>query len=276
MRRASLRYIDRGIAVFPVSATDKRPLVKDWPNVATLDPAQARAWWRKWPEANLGALCSWFFAVDVDPRNGGDHELATLLEQHGPFPTTWEQRSARGGSHYLFRHHQALESVPLGRFTDGIDIKGNAKHYILAAPSHTKHGPYRWIRGPRDCEIADAPEWLVRLIVEAKRVPEPEQTSVPHTIGGEHAVDRISRARAYARTLHPAIEGSNGSRATFVAAAKVARGFALSESEAFAVLASEWNPHCSPPWKEHDLRRQVARALTISTYPFGGLLEGRS
>lgn len=270
MLRAAERYIDRGIAVFPVGA-DKIPLIKSWPTMATLDPAQARDWWRKWDTANIGLLCSWFFAVDIDPRNGGDRTLVDLVNTHGPLPVTWEQQSGSRGTHYLYRHHPALEAIPLGSLDGGIDIKGAGRHYILGAPSRSSKGPYRWVRGPRDCEIADAPEWLISLIVATKRLPEPAPAP---PMQGDHS-SRLERARRYARTLDPAIEGSNGSRATFVAAAKIARGFGLSEAEAYAVLATEWNPHCSPPWREQDLRRQVARAAQVSTFPVGGLLENR-
>lgn len=272
LTHAALRYAAAGIPVFPVSP-NKVPWISCWPFRAELDPGQIRAWWRRWPDANIGLLCSWFWALDVDPRNGGDRTLIELVAAHGPLPITWEQLTGSGGTHYLFRHHRALESVPLGSLKQhpGLDIKGNSKHYVLGAPSRSKAGEYRWIRSPRDCEIADAPGWLLRLIVAAKRVPTPAPVpAVP--VDGDA---RVARARAYARKLDPAIEGQNGSRSTFVAAAKIARGFALSEAEAFAVLAAEWNPHCSPPWTEEDLRRQVARARAISTFPFGGLLEGR-
>jgi hypothetical protein len=49
--------------VFPVSADgQKRPLVKDWPNVASTDPAQIEAFWRRFPRA--------FVAIPTGPRSG--------------------------------------------------------------------------------------------------------------------------------------------------------------------------------------------------------------
>ena len=42
--RAALAAADRGWPVFPLTPYGKRPAVKAWPQVATLDPEQRTAW----------------------------------------------------------------------------------------------------------------------------------------------------------------------------------------------------------------------------------------
>lgn len=266
MIRAALRYAAAGVPVFPVSQ-GKQPLIGAWQKRAELDPRAIREWWRRWPTANVGLLCSWFWALDVDPRHGGVETLAGLLREHGPLPVTWEQRSGSGGTHYLFRHHRELEGIPLGKWLDGLDLKGNCKHYILGAPSRSRSGPYRWIRGPRDCPIADAPGWLLKAIVDAKRLPAPAPVRMPDNPG-----DRFERARRYAEQVPGAISGSGGHNATFVLAMKLTRGFGLNEDEALAILR-QWNRTCQPPWKDQELRRKVREAARCGSMPFGALLE---
>src|SRR5947207_5105754 len=91
---AALSYAARGWPVMPLhdlihghcSCTNpnckhpgKHPQIGDWPNTATLDPAQIQRWWHvQYPSANVGILTgarSGLAVLDVDPRNGGDLAL---------------------------------------------------------------------------------------------------------------------------------------------------------------------------------------------------------
>ena len=46
----------------------KHPRIKKWNETATTDPAKIRAWWHKWPDANVGIACglSRLVCVDLD------------------------------------------------------------------------------------------------------------------------------------------------------------------------------------------------------------------
>jgi hypothetical protein len=272
---AALAYAYRvGIAVHPI-APNKAPLSPHGFKDATRDPQQIRDWWRRHPDANIGARCDWFFVVDVDPRNGGDIALKKWLAVHGELPRTWHARTGSGGSHYFFRHDPQLDSIPLGSLKGtGIDIKGGGRGYVLLAPSVSRKGAYQWIARPSEVAMAAAPSWLMRVICRIKAPP--VEPSPPVDMKKYSGIDRVERARHFARVLSPAIEGQEGSRATFVVAMKVARGFALTEDEAYAVLATEWNPSCKPPWGSNDLRRQVRRAGELGSMPVGALLERRT
>jgi len=193
---------------------------------------------------------------------------------YGEFPPTWEAVTGSGGSHLYFRHDEALDAVPLGKLCAGVDIKGGGRGYVLLPPSVNKAGPYRWRVRPSACELATAPRWLIRTIARLKTPPAPEPMNID--MSRYDGIDRVERARRYARALNPAIEGRDGSRTTFVAAMKIARGFDLTEDEALSVLATEWNPACRPPWSANDLRRQVRRAREIGSMPMGALLDRRT
>lgn len=72
--------------------------------------------------------------------------------------------------------------------------------------------------------------------------------------------DVMERARRYLAKCEPAIQGANGSRATFLAAAKLLHGFDLEPDVVLDLMAAEYNPRCRPPWSEKELARKVTQA----------------
>lgn len=267
MIQVALKYAAAGWPMLAVSRT-KGPLCEHGVHSATTDPPELRRMWAREPEANPAVRCERFWVLDVDPRNGGHHVLERWEATQGPMPHTWEAITGGGGLHRYFEHDEALDEIPLGKLVEGVDIKGGGRHYVLVPPSVSKSGAYRWRNRPSQTLLAKAPRWLINLIVDMKRVP----VTAPVDTSRYRGIDRVERARAYARTLDPAIEGQNGSGATWVAAMKVGRGFALSEDEAYAVLTEEWNARCDPPWRADDLRRQVRNALQKGSMAIGELL----
>jgi hypothetical protein len=252
--------------VLPLEPRGKNPLarlVRHGVGHATTDYEVLRDWWGRAPDANVGIACRDLLVVDVDVRHGGDAELALLLAEHGPFPRTPTARTGSGGTHVLFRR----PAWPLlAKLRTGVDLVHGARRYIVAPPSlHPCGERYRWTTPP-SVPAADAPEWLVAMA----RRPEPMPVGVPRL--DTPSDERMRRARAYAAVLDPAISGQHGHDTTFRVAVRVARGFALSEDEALAVLAP-WNASCRPPWNERDLRRKVREALEHGDLPMGALLE---
>lgn len=262
-------YAQRDFAVFPVSQS-KVPLTEHGHKDATTDPRQIEAWNRVHPDANIGVRCDWFFVVDADFGKGGELVLERWRQEHGEFPTTWKVRTGSGGLHFYFRHSPELDAVPLGKLYDGLDIKGGGRGYVLAPPSRNKNGAYKWIVPPTVAPLAQAPWSLIEEIIRMKRPRQVEPIRVD--LGRYAGIDRVERARQYARAIPGAVEGDGGDNTTWLAANKVARGFALNEDEAFAVLWTAFNPRCRPPWTEKALRRLVSRALAIGDMPIGALL----
>jgi Bifunctional DNA primase/polymerase, N-terminal len=116
MGAAALGYLDHDKPVFPIwgvvgdqcacgvrtcGDAGKHPVGFCAPHGfkdATLDPAVARAWWTRVPDANIGTPTgSWCVVLDVDPRHHGDETLAELERRHGPLPTTPEVLTGEGG-----------------------------------------------------------------------------------------------------------------------------------------------------------------------------------
>ena len=120
MLDAAREYAGRGIRVFPVwGITDSRcdcgaascqagkhPLGAMVPNGllnATTDAETIRAWWTRFPNANIGTPTDWCVVLDVDVRKGGDESLAALEKANWPgLPETPEVLTGGGGRHYFF------------------------------------------------------------------------------------------------------------------------------------------------------------------------------
>jgi hypothetical protein len=121
---------------------------------------------RPWNLAIVTGKTSGVFALDVDPRHGGDNSLAALENKHGPLPTTWRFLTGGGGEHILFRHPGGLLPNSAGKIGVGIDVRGEAG-YIVAPPSrHTSGRSYSVSvdHHPDDVPLADPPGWLIEAV----------------------------------------------------------------------------------------------------------------
>lgn len=230
----ALRYIRMGWPVIPLRG--KIPLTPHGSKDATLNENQARAWWQKWPDGNVGvATAHRFFVFDVDIKDQGDLSYEYLRNQHGAFPDTVQQMTGSGGTHFLF----ALPDFPVrnskGAIAKGIDIRG-VGGYIVVAPSihpETKR-EYIW-DGLAEIEqqaILPAPQWLLdKLRPGANQAPqkaaEPVAAKLPK--GSRHD--------------------------TLVSIAGSMRKRGLSAIEIFAMIKIVNETRCDPPYDEGHVRK---------------------
>jgi hypothetical protein len=146
----------------------KHPVAEDWPRRATADPATIAARWREQPAYNVGILtgaASGVWALDVDPRHGGDATLDTLVREHGPLPATTTALTGGGGQHLIYRYSPGIGC----RAGSGLDVRGDGRQIVAAPSRHWSGGEYRWAEGAGPWEIpaADAPGWLTALATGA-------------------------------------------------------------------------------------------------------------
>ena len=157
---AALAYSRRGWSVLPCRPCDKRPATKHGFKDATTDKGRIVQAWTLNPEANVGiatGVVSGIVVLDVDPRNGGDANLAELERVHGSLPETLTVETGGGGRHFYFAAPE--EPLRSGGVADGLDFKAEGG-YIVAPPSvHPSGGPYRWAKGSSRV-LAPCPDWL--------------------------------------------------------------------------------------------------------------------
>jgi len=258
----ALEYSGRGLCLLPIEHRGKDPvtaLVPHGKDNATTDAAMIRAWWSRVPNAGIGISLhpSDLVVVDVDPRNDGVASLANLVSELGPLPRTVTALTGGGGWHYLLRAPKVETQC---KIAPGVELLANG--YIVVAPSiHPSGNAYAWRagQGPGEIEIADLPAtWLERF--RRRETPPAPVVRIP-----ENERDQVlKRASAYLEKVPGAVSGSGGHNQTFVTALHMVKGFNLDESDAYRLLASEYNERCSPPWSERDLRRKVSEAAKSS------------
>jgi hypothetical protein len=249
----------------------KHPRLPEWQKLATTDTATITGWWERWPDANVGlAMGGHYFVLDVDPRNGGRESLAALEAEHGPLPETVEAATGGGGSHYLFASDPA-HPVGCTKIGPGLDIKGVGGQ-IVVAPSVSASGAYRWVRPPGKTRVAVAPAWLLAKASKAGPrplgVPASEASQVRGYFPPASAVV-LNEAREALEQHGPAIDGQGGGLHTVQAGAILTHDFALTDDEAWPLLA-EWNATCSPPWELDELRAQaLGKGRKYGKLPYG-------
>lgn len=146
---AALDYARNRFPVFPISPGKKTPLTEHGFKDATLDKKQIRAWWKRWPDANIGIATgsvSSLFVLDVDVKPGKDGEktLRSLINGHNTLPPTRVCRTPSGGRHIYFL-------LPKGKIiksgTDvygpGLDVRAEGG-YVVAPPSVIEGRTYAW------------------------------------------------------------------------------------------------------------------------------------
>jgi putative DNA primase/helicase len=145
---------------------------------------------RAWSWSGVGIVTgrvSGVLVLDVDGPEG-----EAELQKHG-HPATPMVRTASGGLHLYFRHpkHEVRTGI---RVAPGLDVKASGG-YVVAPPSVGANGrPYEWIVSTEEAELADPPEWLMRLLGPRQRkgaasavgeqIPQGQRNQALTSIGG--------------------------------------------------------------------------------------------
>lgn len=245
----ALHWAGRGLYVFPVHPNSKRPIHKDWPDIATTDPAQVSAWWQEWPDANIGAHpgASGHVVIDVDNKKvDGDASYEELQETFGRVPETLTTTTPTGGYHIWMRLLGSCRNSANSLFP-GIDTRG-VRGFVVMPGSLIDGVEYT----TNDAAITRCPEgWEDPLHSLGARSEEREaQEGVELDDPGN-----IERAAAHLARLmiedDVAVAGSGGNDRTFRVATML-RDYGLTEEKALHVV-QDWNGACHPPWSQSEL-----------------------
>jgi hypothetical protein len=249
---AAIAYAQLGWNVFPCKPKTKEPATKHGVKDATTDEAVIRAWWKKWPDANVALACgksSGVYVVDVDYEEGTSEDGWKDLEEFPTLPATIRQNTPRGGAHFIYK---CDENPPrnMNKFRGGIDIRGDG-YYIMLSPSvHPNGKVYAWAGSPWDTEAAEFPIFMKPAPKKDRVLPWAKPTSAPRMPSA--ASEARTRASAYLATVEPAVQGCRGHDKLLWAARAMVEGFGLSQCDAESILWAEYNPRCCPPWNQTD------------------------
>jgi hypothetical protein len=288
MLTAAISYAARGWLVIPCRPNTKLPQTSHGVKDATTNEATIRAWWTRWPNANIALACgknSGVYVVDIDVSDE-DVEAGikavdgwASLEKMGSLPETMMQKSPRGGGHFFFK----TDTPPRNQngFKPGIDIRGDG-YYVMLAPSiHPNGKAYEWLEnyGPDQVELADFPAFMRP---EDKKASMPWDKSPVTQAVRPSSTPTIERASLYLAECEGATQGQSGHDSLLKAASAMVNGFGLDDGTALSLLWSEYNPRCNPPWDRakasdvRDFERKVREAGKSCAKPRGYLLNESS
>jgi len=198
----------------------KHPRIKDWPNQATTDETVIRAWWTRWPDANIGMAMGGGF-VDIETEVDCAENLAWLEAKLGPLPDTVSWLSGGGGLHRVFRTALPIGNLAsigqeiLGVPKTGIDVRGEGGQAVMPPSSHISGGTYRWTNlTPDAIEVAVLPEAWAKYLSEFSK-PAPLPVGNGPAASAEELPGLEARAGAYLDAMEPAISGQGGHNATY-------------------------------------------------------------
>lgn len=159
----ALYYASMGFQVLPIWPNSKKPLTPNGHADATTDPTQITRWWKQKPNANVAIVTNDMLVVDVDVKNGKDGRkvMKAIEGKYGPLPKTLMQITPSGGMHFIYRTNGVIVPSLIDCPAPGVDIRAH-NGYILVAPSSIDGKPYVM----NMFEIADAPSWLINLVME--------------------------------------------------------------------------------------------------------------
>lgn len=159
----------------------KRPALADWKTLqAELAPqATFERWYGDRGEhvrrPNMGLLTGHAsqntFVIDLDEYKTPDAlnwwRGVLAVHNNGSEPETWQQVTGGGGRQMFFRAPAAWRA-PTNKTPIGVDVRGQGGFAVLPPSMHVSGTAYTWKVGcaPWECEIADAPEWLLQEVSE--------------------------------------------------------------------------------------------------------------
>jgi len=172
---AAIEYAEHGWRVLPVRG--KQPLLPGWSRpdgsgAASADPDTIRAWWTRWPTANVGIAtgpASGLAVLDVDPRGGGDESFAALEGRVGPLPGTVTSLTGGGGLHLLFAHPGQRVTSRARSLGPGLDVKADGGMVVAPPSVHPGTGrAYAWLGGAWRDPLPTWPDALLPAVEQVR------------------------------------------------------------------------------------------------------------
>lgn len=280
-------YIRQGVPVFPCRAQNEEGVdlatgeIVDWPEKSPYTSNGLKGASRstrivdilfgeRHPTAAIGvptgsSLGAWVLDLDRHGDRDGHTWLADMEDLHGKLPPTARASTANGGTHIFFRHVDGVRNR--GAIAPGVDTRGEGG-YVLAPGSVMVDGRrYAWIDHDGDDlpEFADAPEWLLDLVVA--KAPPPvtaERSDYVYSPGGSHEIYVERAIEAETAILARALVGGRGTQVnksafslgTLVGAGALDRSTAESELFSAAVACGVVKED-----GEREIRLKIKRGL---------------
>jgi hypothetical protein len=213
----------------------------------------------------------WFYLIDFDSipawalaTASRSAEVARQLYGHrGPFSKSFRDANGRELFRLCGTGAQVVAPPSLWRSADG--TRTERRGWEGGRPGEPAVVEFLALWHAL-CDLADA--------VGAKVPAVDRPTHTAARASALPATDAVlNRAVAYVGKMDGAVSGQNGHTQTFKVARALAWGFGLDAETAFQVLRDVYNPRCTPPWPERDLRHKAEDAARLGGTPARGHLR---
>lgn len=253
----ALRYATLSLPVVPLHGIDgtnctcgkadcsspgKHPLLWRGLKDATVDPERLTGWFARWPTANLGIVTGGSVIVlDVDGAAGAASIEGKVI------PPSWTAKTGRG-QHIWFKHPGG--TVPnFAHRLPGLDLRGDGGYVVVPPSVHVSGVGYVWSMSPWDCDLAEAPAWVLELIAS----PTPQTPSVLR-IARQRNPTPDAPTPDWAALLQGVPEGQRHDVA--VRAAGHYLGIGIDPEDVEEMLLG-FAARCQPPHDTDDIRRII-------------------
>ncbi|WP_168565129.1 bifunctional DNA primase/polymerase [Crateriforma spongiae] len=262
-------YRKRGWYCVPLKPGSKSPSRRDWTSLR-LDP-------EVFPEGcNIGLILGepsgWLVDVDLDCP-----EAIELADQYLPPTPAITGRPSSPKSHRWYIATGATTDKHADP-SDGsmiVELRSTGGQTVVGPSIHPDGEPYDVLEAEPAIVPAPMLAACVKALADAVIVKRGAPVSKPIPVHPDQPTGDIEqRAIAYLNAMPPAISGSSGHSQTFAAATALVHGFGIEPDRALAILQSDYNPRCSPPWSDRELQHKVNQAATKPhDRPFGWLRD---
>jgi hypothetical protein len=238
--------------MFPVLHDDKsQPLLKDYLNRASNDPAQVRDWAEFWqrrtgnpPWFGIAPALSGLVFADIDTKAGKrGAQTFDILDLDYGWPDTFESRSPTGGRHLWYA---GAPLFAVGRpETNHPDI--DFAQYIIVPGCRRADGTGYHVTKKQP--IAAAPPWFYEVTKKTTRGAPVNQAPVIELDLPGHIAWAVRWLREDAP---PSIEGRGGDDTLVRKVVPVLKDMGISLAMACELVAEHYNARCVPPWQFGD------------------------
>jgi putative DNA primase/helicase len=242
-RDIALALVARQIPVIPILPRQKVTFLKNWPDLATMNPVQIEKWNKENAQYNVGAVAKLegFWMLDCDVP---DLQKTIEKETGQVFPQTFSVKSSKG-LHFYFKHTAASralkKNIPL-RDEQGAVLGDVKVHNGYVVGPGSIHPSGKLYEVANESGIVDAPDWLVMWIKEQH---EHEEADEQQPLTSERKVKEGGRDNfLFKRACKLRIAG-------------------LSKSDALLSLISINESTCEPPMENSVLQQKIE-----STYSY--------
>lgn len=200
-------YVAAGYPVFPCRAKpedvtdpstgeietkhEKTPYTSNGLRGASRFARIIQRWWSDNPDALVGVPTgapSGFWVLDLDLKPGvadGHQWLEAMESANGPLPETRRAKTANGGTHIFFRHVNGVRNR--GGLGSGVDVRGEGGYVVMPGSVMSDGRHYKWIS---EAPIADAPDWLLELVLPRQASSGPAQPFSYQAGTNDHYVNK--------------------------------------------------------------------------------------